>query len=298
MNKGVTLLAIGSDAYRMWAINMACTLKYFAPDLLIQLVASAEIKQAILNNGEEKLFDYMTIMDSGHYETKGVLAPGKAKLALPSYFLFEQTLYLDTDGIVLKDVRPVFDTDAPLVMHINDWFTLGETERPASMAWCNSSVIMQHYGYTPDVKLPALNSSCYLYTDTLENKTLFQLAYHYITTDPIPKEKYFQTWGKGTGMDPDELYLNCAIAALGVQPLNEHFIYFRDAKASGKALTANEIKDKHYGIGLYGGENYNHVSLKNIYDAVARPAYTKAFPLKPFRKAHMLLPHKIVNQKF
>lgn len=297
MTKGVTLLAIGRDAYRIWAVNMALSIKHFAPDLLIQLVVSPEIKAALKYYKQDICFDYLTEIDNEHTHINGVFAPGKAKIALPSYFIFDKTLYLDTDGVVIKDLTPVFDLPYDLIMHVHNYYVLGEIESPESMYWCNSSVIMKHYNLAPETKLPAINSSAFVYTNTNENKALFQQAYDNISNNPIPREKLFKTWGRGLGLQPDELYLNIAIGQTKVYPESIYLMHFRPNNHKGKLPTFDEIKQHHYGVGLYGGEDTNHASVKNIYDAVMRPIWEAKFPDKHYLKAHQLLPHKIVNEK-
>src|SRR5581483_4262858 len=121
--KGVALAAFGSEAYMWWAVNMACTLKHYSPQVPVQLIASEPILSSLKLQKLESLFDYLTTLETTDYLTESAaLFPAKAKLSLPSYFAFDTTLYMDVDGAVIKDVSPLLQLPFKLVMQVNSWY--------------------------------------------------------------------------------------------------------------------------------------------------------------------------------
>ncbi len=298
MNKGITLLAIGSEGYMLWAVNMACCIKHYSPQLPVQLVASRSIIDKIKACRFELVFDYFTEMVEEDYTAQGQFSPGKAKLSLPGYFIFERTIYLDVDGCVIKDLTPLFDLPGHFIAQLEGSYKPGSDEHPEAMVWCKSSVLMQHYNLAHDVTIPALNSSFLLLDDVPEVQQLFKKAHDNLSLYPIPAALRSARWGYGQGLQPDELYLNVACAQLGMYPLDVQAVYFKARRLHGKVPEINEIRNSFYGIGLYGNEDFNHPQLKSVYDRCVRPLFYSFFPKHHFSKAEYLMKYKIVNQKF
>jgi len=298
MNKGISLLALGSEGYMWWAVNMACSVKHFSAGLPVQLIASGALIDKIKKLQLEKVFDYFTeIAEEDYLDDKGKLSPGKAKLKLTDYFIFERTIYLDVDGCVIKDLSPLFDLPTLFAAQVNGTYQPGVEELPAAMYWCKSSVLMKHYGLAPDVTLPALNSSFLLLSNMPEIENLFAQASENLNLHPIPAGQRHKTWGRGKGLQPDELYLNIACAQLGIYPDDVRTVYFRNRNDRGKVLEINDIRKNYYVLGLYGSEDFNHVSLKSIYNRNVRPLFHEFFPGKHFAKAEYLMTFKIANFK-
>ncbi len=297
MLQGVTLLSIGSEGYLMWAVNMACTIKHYSPGVAIQLITTKNIEERIKRYGFEKVFDHFTIIEETEYTENGKLAPGKLKLALPQHFIFDRTIYFDVDGCIIKDITPLFENPGKFITHVNATYALGDIEDPGFMYWCKSSSIMNQYHLPPVATLPAINSSFYLFEKSPETMALFKQAYQNITENPIPAERRNKSWGRSPNLQPDELYLNIACAQTNTYPVDLKPFYFRDKLKTGPVPEVNEIRKTFYGIGLYGDENYNHPSVKSIYDRNVRHIFEATFPGSHFMKAHQLCAYKIANNK-
>ena len=295
---GISLLAIGSEGYLWWAVNMACTVKYYSPDLPVQLIATRSIIDKIKAQQLERVFDYFTEIIEEDYLDNGQLSPGKAKLKLPEYFIFDRTIYLDVDGCVIKDLTPLFDIPTDFATHVNGTYKPGKEELPASMYWCKSSVLMQHYNLPPTVAIPGINSSFLLLDNNDAVQQLFKQADDNLNLNPIPSSHRHKTWGRGNGLQPDELYLNIACAQQNKYPGDVKAVYFRTRNQAGKVLEINDIRKNFYALGLFGAEDFNHPSLKSIYNRHVRPIFYQFFPNKHFAKAEYLMTFKIANQKF
>ena len=133
---------------------------------------------------------------------------------------------------------------------------------------------------------------------TFSLSSCFKQAYDNLTLHPISAEDRHKTWGRGKGLQPDELYLNIACAQQNYYPDDVRAVYFRTRNQTGKVPEINAIRQNHYAIGLYGSEDFNHVSLKSIYNRHTRPLFHEFFPNKHFAKAEYLMTFKIANQKF
>ena len=156
---------------------------------------------------------------------------------------------------------------------------------------------MNHYNLSPETALPALNTSFYIIDKCDDTTRLFQQAQINMNQNPMPRNIRFRTWGRGDGLQPDELYLNIACAQTGIYPNNCKPLYFRHRNKLEKNKEINELRQNFYGIGLYGGTHYNHPSLNSIYDRHVRPIFETTFPGAPFMKAHQLMTYKIANLK-
>jgi hypothetical protein len=299
MNKGISILAFGNEGYMLWAVNLACTIRLYSPGLPIQLIASEQIINSIKANHFESVFDYFTLMPEEDFTDKeGKLFPAKAKLKLMDYFMFEKTIYLDADTALVRDVAPLFDSDFEFSTIINLVYRLAAIEETKLMAWCRSSVILQHYDLDPQSLFPSVNTSFMLIENTEHVQNIFNSALNNLLDNPIPHDKQFMKWGYGKGAQPDELYLNIALNQNGFIPVHEPAVYFRMASEAGPVVSLADIREQHYAIGLYGNEGTNHISIKRLYNAIVRPAFEKAFEKTFAAKSELLMKHKFANQKF
>lgn len=102
MKQGVTLIAVGNDAYLRWAVNMAASIRYHSPDIKIQLITSEDLAA----KAESKWFDIVTVADKDLYtDTDGRFFPAKLKTGLYNLLCFYETVYLDVDGCVVKEAK-------------------------------------------------------------------------------------------------------------------------------------------------------------------------------------------------
>lgn len=299
MEKGISLLAIGGEGYMLWAVNLACTIRKYSPNLPIQLIASKKIIDAIKAGRLEKVFDYFTTMEEDDFtDADGKLFPAKAKLLLPEYVMFEKSLYIDVDTAVFKDLTPIFNIESDFVAQCNTVYNLGETEETIKMPWCKSSVIMQHYNIEPVRWIPSLNTSFLMIEQTERVQKAFSNALNNLLNNPIPLSKQHYHWGFGTGAQVDELYLNISLCQLKIIPDHLEAIYFRYNNIAGPVVTLNNLQKTYYAVGLYGHENANHISIKPFYNVIVRPCYEEIFDRPFIAKSEVLMKHKFTNQKF
>lgn len=184
VSRGVTLIAVGHRGYLEWAINMACSISYYSPNVPIQLIVSEELRDDAVVSG---WFDYITPLQKSDYtDSEHRLFPAKLKLDLYRHLVFDETIYLDVDGMVIKDIAPIFDTEADLAGDIQGVYDLSQGAVFNHLKWCKPEIIYKHYGLPDDAKLPAINSSFLFIRKSKFVETIFKQAYDNLMANPIP----------------------------------------------------------------------------------------------------------------
>lgn len=275
MTKGVCLIAIGGYGYLKWAVNQAASLKFHSPDVAIQLIVSKELSTDAKIH--PNLFDIFTIVENEQWQDEqGRLFPAKLKTSFYHLLYFDETIYLDVDGITLKDIAPLFNQKQDLVSDVQGVYDLAQGEIFNSLKWAKPAQIWFHFGLRATDKLPAINSSFLFIRKSEQNKKLFELAHELLMTNPLPYEQHWYVWGHKRDhkvSQPDELYLNVAMAMLGIIPGHVVAVYFRMINESTPLPAVHEIRENYYGLGLFGQLETNYRGNREIYNNEARRCY-------------------------
>lgn len=265
--KGIVLIAIGGNSYAKWAINMAASCKYYSPNLPIQILCSQEHAPELQATG---FFDVLTVLEPSDYQSEtGALFPAKIKTRLYDFLAYDESIYLDVDGILIKDITPVFETKADLACDIQGVYDATQGNEFHYMKWCKPNVVWAHYGLNGVHKMPAINSSFLFIRKSDLNKKLFAQAYDNLMNKPIPTEKHWYVWGKQKASkvcQPDELYVNVAMAQLGIIPEHLIAVYFRMINDYGENKGIEAIRENFYAIGLFGQYRTNHITVREMYE--------------------------------
>lgn len=282
MKKGITLIAIGnnskSSVYGRMAYNMALSIKYHT-DLPIQLIYNNE---AIAGLQERHLafFDVMTKAEAADYY-ESVFTPSKLKINLYKYLVFDDTIYLDVDGILINDITGVFDNEG-------DYYTSRVQEAtPENMMWADLDMLRKKY----DVKtIMSTNSSFQRIRKGKTCEKLFALMVS-LFDDKVPDNDLKLIWG--SGKQPDELYLNVALGKLGIDALldPEPLVYKTQSHQP-----FNEADRARYGISLFGGRTFSHPSLIVQYERELRRV-SMEIGQQPEFKIKTLIRNKYVDIK-
>lgn len=294
IKRGIVLLAIGNPAYGNFAFNLAVTLKEYSPNIPIQLIYE-EHAISHLDEWKRSFFDWKTVIEKEDCRyTDGKLFPAKAKLKLYEYSAFENSIYLDVDGLAIKDFTPLFEQcEAAGGFYYSQMSGLHEIKDADNdfndLQWARVKDIISHYGLKTGDIIPAINSSFQYFRMCRETKDLFNLALSLIE-NPIPLHLHPQKWGKAN-MQPDELYMDVALAKIKLIPELPglpQIIYFNTKR--GKELTA--LKESFYMIGLYGGLGFSHQSILSMYDKILQ----EIFRLKGYG-THTFKIYNLMRQK-
>ena len=236
MTQGVFLIAFGKPCYGYAAYNLAFSIKKFDPEMQIYLLHD----DLAFSKGN---FD-MTVFDIKEKLTD-VTNPAKIKATIYDKLPFDYTLYLDVDAICFKSIKPLFErlikSETPYAVTIFETYDKNSPNAMPMMYWAYREDIWEHYGLD-EHKLPATQSSVQFIKKCDESKKLFEQLNKNLE-NPIPLEKLANRWGGG---QPDELYLNIALAQLGMNPdIGNDTIFFAN-RIDKRALS--EIQNSYYYI--------------------------------------------------
>jgi hypothetical protein len=246
--KGIILLAWGKRGYGFMAYNLALSIKHFSPNVQITLYAQRE---CLIQVGDLSVFDNII------YSDQLISDPGRFKASIYKLLPYDNNLYLDIDALCLQDIEPLLnklsDSDQYYSTFIHGVYDKYSPNEFPLMYWANKDVIWNHYGFT-DEKLPATQSSIQFIRKCAESERLFE-TFESCFDNPIPLENLKHHWG---GTQPDELYLNVALAKLGIAPhIGENVIWFGDNQSKRPFQVAVD----YYFLSYYG----NRTKVKEVF---------------------------------
>lgn len=290
MSRGIVLLAIGDVAYGKFAANMAISIKEHSPEMPIQLIYE---NKAIshLNDWHKSFIDIFTPIEKDDCYNGVKLFPALAKINIYKYAEFDENIYLDVDGLCLKDLHTLFEkckNGYYFSQVVGEYKVEKETKEFPEMQWCKPDVLIKHFKLKEGDVIPALNTSFQYFKKCEESALLFETAKNNLLNGIDNKDRWYK-WGKDNHQ-PDELYMNVALAKVGLMPKlsPEKVIYFDNHRMQAP----DKVKGEFYVLGLYGGINFTHRSLQDYYDAVMEKiCRTK------HRKEHLFKSHRLMRGK-
>lgn len=283
MKRGIVLLAVENKSYAQWAYNMALSVKYHSPDLPIQVVNSKDIFKGMDTN----VFDEMSEMPIGeYYEDK--FSPQLAKLNLYKYLVFDESIYLDVDGLVLKPIEPLFETfKNDYYSQASGWITK-EKSTDNKRLWAKHDVICSHYGLSAELKIPQIETGIQFFRKGDTVNEIFQLALR-LYKNKIPIDKLRISWGKS---QPDELYIGIALSILGINP--EMGTPSLHSTYTDKIGNEHEFVKPYYVFGLWGNKRLQHHRLIILYDSLIKK-YSRELKKEKYYDVNILMNNKFVT---
>lgn len=314
MSQGIVLLALNKPAYMSFAFNMALSIKANNPDIKIQLVHSAGLQDSI-HPYMLQVFDSFTEMarEDIYVEepaTRGPkfrFEPGRAKLNLYKYLGFDENIYLDVDGICVRDLSTLF-THCKKDIHAQIQNKFDQTADAWPCLWMPLDNVRKHYPLPDTYKLFEINSS-FLFTRKGPTAERFYEQSLKNYREDIPKKDFGNGWGNRF---PDELAYNIAFAQCDIDPSlgplkpgderDIEPIYFRTYTDNKRPADSLElIKQKHWAIGVWGSHRLNHssiVSSAGYYDKLVNLYMKQVFGKNIIYKIHRLMENKhVLNTK-
>ena len=274
--RGVTLIAIGGNGYLKRAVNQAASIKFHSPEIPIQLIESKELSHEAQSY---KVFDIFTLVaDELWQDSEGRLFPAKLKTSFYDLIAFDEAIYFDVDGVTLKDITPLFEQKEDFVTDLQGVYDLSQGAVFNHLKWAKPDMIWFHFGLKANAKLPAINSSFLFIRKSEKVKALFDLAHSLLMNNPLPISSHWYNWGRlrdNKVSQPDELYFNVAMAMMDFVPAHEVAVYFRMTNERTAPITFDEIREKFYGIGLFGQLESNYPPNRDYYNREAKKYYTE-----------------------
>ena len=257
----ITLLAFGRRGYAIATSNMVLSLRHHGYRGSINLHCP---------EGMEPMLDEATKAECVMHRLSNDMArdPGMCKVMLPALIQDDATLYLDVDGIAMKDVTPLvqqlMQDERPIIIQAAAPYIVGAGARPQGHWWVTPKVMIERHGLKEGDKIHAVNTSAVWMRKGPELDALQSAAIKahgaYSTRDLVHK------WG---GVIPDELCYTAACAVLGIDPtMPSVACYFDRAPAK-----AEQIAEAAYLLPLYGSRKSNGCTSeqkKQLYDGQIR----------------------------
>lgn len=257
----ITLLAFGRRGYAIATANMVLSLRHYGYRGRINLHCT---------EGMERMLDDATKQEVLLHRLSDELGrdPGLCKASLPSLIQDRATLYLDVDGIAMKDVTPLVERlmldDQPILTQAAAPYVVGAGAKPQGHWWVAPKTMIERHGLKDGDRIFAVNTSAMWMRRgaALEGVQREMLKAHaaYQRRDLVHK------WGSSM---PDELCVSAACAVLGIDPTMPSVACFFDRAPA----RAEQVAEAAYVLPLYGSRHSNGCTSehkKQLYDGQIR----------------------------
>jgi hypothetical protein len=296
---GVVLLAFGKPQYYWAAYNLAFSIKKHNKDISISLFVADTIK-AISHCPEiVKYIDNIDTIDAADIFTNKQLDPGRVKVNLYKYLPYDRNLYLDVDAVALKDIQPMIDefiqSGKEYISHCVGYHTIDKGRDFKEMQWAYADKMWAHFNLDESAVMPAINSSLQWIVKGVKTQALYQTANDLYLNHAVPLKELRMKWGGG---QPDELYMNAALAINNIDPALKHYDKIKGSEgghihfAMTRGLSFQEITDNYYFQSYYGGAGFTPRFYLNWIDRMLSADH------KAIGKRHIFLIERIAQNKY
>jgi hypothetical protein len=275
----VSVFAVGARGYTFGAANLAASIAHYAPDVKVNLYTDGHFLHH-LKPQHTALFASIVTIGPEHYTTAGKLDPGKMKCRIADLIMDDETMYVDADSIVVKDIRPLLRA---LQEDGREYITeCLETYLP----WASEAKVRAKIG-KPDAVIPPIQSSWAF----IRKHKFFSRVREVSDAGFWALSELDSKWGKSM---PDELIYTTACAMEGRNPS------WRNEMLFGNKLgpdTVAKVREQYTMMTLYGnGGGRPHVRPMyiDIYDRVLHEVF-KAKLMNHSFKSNYILTDKYLN---
>lgn len=278
----VTLLAFGRRGYAHAAVNMVASIRHHGYAGPINLYVGSGLLSMIPSYTVEQC-------DIRVLPEEYCVDPGWCKVNLANIFEGDDTLYLDVDGICLKDITPLIERlrndGRSYITSVMGKGKIGD--QIEYFEWATTAKVAEKHDLNGATYYGIQSSWSYLKRGKWMDK-FAELVLDAWSKWSISDLRH--TWGKGK---PDELFYSIACSMLNHDPSFEHVVHF------GKGFdTLPIIRSTHYILSLYGvgkGKGTVPTRFVDCYDAEIR-TITKNTSV-PLSRAELIRRDKYANFK-
>lgn len=216
LTRGVIFPVFGRRGYYFAAYNAAFSIKQHNPDIKIAIFHDGQIDKELSYGFMPGVFDYKIQIPDDVLWHGGTMDPGYIKIKTIEFSPFDVTIQFDCEIQAFQDLNVIFDElekdGGYFYSHVIGDHTIQQGNEIPSMYWAFANDIWNHFKLSQDAVLPSTNSSFQYWkkspdADALHAQILRNYDY------PIPVDRLRNVWG---GTQPDELYLNVALAQKGI----------------------------------------------------------------------------------
>jgi hypothetical protein len=296
---GVVLLAFGKPQYYWAAYNLAFSIKKHNPNVNITVLFDDPLKGISHCQDFMQYINNIGSIDADDIYTNKKLDPGKVKVNLYKYLPYDCNLYLDVDAIALKDIQPMIDELAQsgkhYISHTVGYHTIDKGRDFKEMQWAWADKMWAHFNLLSSYVMPAINSSMQWIVKGSEAEVIYTTAKDLYFNNPIPIKELRMKWGGG---QPDELYMNVALAIRGVDPALKQYDKVEGSEGGmihfsmQRGLNFQDIIDNYYLQSYYGGAGFTPIFYINWLDRMLNADF------KAIGKRHIYLISRIAQNKY
>lgn len=263
MTKGIVLFAFGRRGYAYMACNMAISIKYYNKDIPITLYVDEKILDYIKD--DLAFFDKVfTLPFNIVYKPKVGIDPANVKVNVPKYLPYDENLYLDVDGIAVKDLQPLINNlSKEKGYYLTQVIDSGGYDKKILYdIWAKKDKIYEFFELNKETAIyPAVQTS-FAYFKKGADIVLFYEKLKYFYDKGFLRSDIEQRWG---GTLPDELFYSGTCAHLDYNPASkEEPIFF--GNIHNQKTTHQDIKDKYYISAIYGNGRGNTLTRRTYFD--------------------------------
>jgi hypothetical protein len=231
--------------------------------------------------------------------TNKKLDPGKVKVNLYKYLPYDRNLYLDVDAIAVKDIQPMIDeltqSGKDYISHCVGYHTIDKGRDFKEMQWAWADKMWAHFNLLESTVMPAINSSMQWIVKGSQAEAIYRTAKDLYFNNPIPIKELRMKWGGG---QPDELYMNVALAIHGIDPALKAYTK-NDSSEGGmihfamqRGLSFQDITENYYLQSYYGGAGFTPRFYIDWLDRMLSADF------KAIGKRHIYLISRIAQNKY
>lgn len=274
MTKGIVLFAFGRRGYAYMAYNLAMSIKYYNKEIPITLYIDKEILNYITYDLE--FFDQVYTLPSHVIYRENVgIDPASVKINVCNYLPYDETLYLDVDGIAVRDLKPLIDSLSKekgyYLTQVIDSGDFNKYDNTKYAIWARKEKVWDHFELNDTSVYHAIQTSFAYFKKGPELENFYnKLKYFY--DKGFSRSDIIQRWG---GTLPDELFYSGVCANLNYNPyVNQDPIFF--GNVGNQNTTHKEIKDNYYISAIYGngrGKTLTRSTFFDFYDNELREIY-------------------------
>ena len=296
---GVVLLAFGKPQYYWAAYNLAFSIRKHSPNVNITVLFDDPIKGISHCQDFMQYINNIGSIDADDIYTNKKLDPGKVKVNLYKYLPYDCNLYLDVDAIALKDIQPMIDELAQsgkhYISHTVGYHTIDKGRDFKEMQWAWADKMWAHFNLLESYVMPAINSSMQWIVKGSEAEGIYHTAKDLYFNNPIPINQLRMKWGGG---QPDELYMNVALAIRGIDPALKKYDKVEGSEGGmihfsmQRGLSFEKITENYYLQSYYGGAGFTPIFYINWLDRMLNADF------KAIGKRHIYLISRIAQNKY
>jgi hypothetical protein len=274
-------MCFNSVTYGRYAYNMAQSIKHYT-DLPIHLISDSESTSGI----DDSIFTTHEVINFERNEA-GSIDNCLAKIKLFERSPFDQTLYLDVDGVMLKNPEDLFTRFEGKTIWTQPMGT-GTKDHNITYTWAPNEIVWERFKLKEDTLFTTCQTSIIYFEKGKESKEFFKKLHSNYKQKLKPIE-YREMWGRSK-QHPDELYYSVTMAQMGISLEELSPIFFPE-----KVEKISTIEANYYVLSMYGGNNVKPYALA-YYDRIMQSILGKR-GLNHYYKAYKLYEKKFISQK-